>query len=285
MVFGAHESIAGGMFNAIKRGQKATCDVLQVFTKSNSQWRAKKLVEKEINHFLGLIQETGIPVVCSHASYLINLASPDKDLNCKSFSALKEEVRRCQLLNIPNLVFHPGSHMGSGEKVGMNRISENINKLFVDMQNTNVTLCLETTAGQGSTLGYRFKQLAYILDRIENKEQVGVCLDTCHIFAAGYSITDISDYKNTIQQFQNVIALDRLKVIHVNDSKREFGSRVDRHENIGKGKIGIGAFQNLVNDENLKKIPMIIETPKGEDLAEDVENLKILRSLVKHRVS
>lgn len=283
MVFGAHESIAGGIFTAITRGQKATCDALQVFTKSNSQWAARQLDEEEIERFFALIEETRIPVVCSHASYLINLASPDRALNRKSFSALKEEVRRCQVLRIPNLVFHPGAHVGSGEEAGIHRIAGNINRLFDEMPDTPVTLCLETTAGQGSSLGHRFEQLAYIIDRVENRAQVGVCMDTCHIFAAGYAIADPAQYRKTIREFRDVVGLERLKVMHVNDSKREFGSRVDRHEQIGKGEIGIEAFRNVVNDRRLKKVPMIIETPKGEDLAEDVENLRVLRSLVKRR--
>ncbi|MFQ5500495.1 MAG: deoxyribonuclease IV [Candidatus Zixiibacteriota bacterium] len=281
MLFGAHESIAGGVFNAIERGKKATCDTIQVFNKSNSQWRAKKLSSEEIDKYFTAIEETGVTVATSHTAYLINIASPDKALNEKSYNALKEEMERCNLLKIPNLVLHPGSHVGSGEEAGLDRIAVNIGRLLDKLTDNHCTLLLETTAGQGSNLGYSFEQIAYIIDKVENNLMLGVCLDTCHVFAAGYPLSDPKDYETTIKKFDNVIGLDRLRIIHMNDSKKEFGSRRDRHEHIGKGCIGIEAFRNIVNDRRLKNIPMILETPKGEDLSEDIENLKVLRSLVR----
>ncbi len=281
MPFGAHESIAGGVFNAIERGKKATCDTIQMFNKSNNQWRAKKLATDEIDKFFAAIEETGVDVAVSHTSYLINIASPDSDLSEKSRNSLKDEMERCELLRIPNLVMHPGSHVGSGEEVGLNRISENINRMFGELNDNNVTLLLEATAGQGSNLGYTFEQLAYIIDTIDNKDKMGVCIDTCHIFAAGYPLVKASDYKATMKNFDDVLGIDRLKIIHMNDSKKEFGSKRDRHEHIGKGFIGLEGFANFVNDKRLKSVPMIIETPKGDDLAEDIENLKVLRGLVK----
>jgi len=281
MLFGAHESIAGGVYNAVILGQKATCDTVQMFNKSSNQWRAKKLGPEEIDEFFRQIELTGVTVAVSHTSYLINIASPDTALNKKSYGALKEETERCEVLKIPNLVFHPGSHVGSGEEPGMDKIAENINKLFDELPDGTVRLLLETTAGQGTNLGYTFEQLAYMIDQVEDKSRVGVCLDTCHIFAAGYPIIDPKDYKKTIKQFDDVIGLDRLKIIHVNDSLREFGSRKDRHEHIGKGHIGLDGFRNFVNDKRLAKVPMILETPKDEELTEDIENLRILRSLVK----
>ncbi|UCE25208.1 MAG: deoxyribonuclease IV [Candidatus Zixiibacteriota bacterium] len=281
MLFGAHESIAGGVFNAIERGHKATCDTIQMFNKSNNQWRAKKLGGDEVEKFFQAIENTGVTVALSHTSYLINIASPDQDLCEKSFDSLTEEMKRCALLKIPNLVMHPGSHVGSGEEAGMNRIADNINRMFDRLNGNKVTLLLETTAGQGSNLGYTFEQLAYMIDKIDNKSRMGVCLDTCHIFAAGYPIIKPSDYRATMKKFDEVLGLDRLKIIHANDSKKEFGSKRDRHEHIGKGFIGLEGFANFVNDKRLKNSPMIIETPKGEDLKEDIENLKILRSLVK----
>jgi deoxyribonuclease-4 len=281
MLFGAHESIAGGVFYAVERGKKATCDTIQMFNKSNNQWRAKKLDKKEIDKFFETIEQTGVTVCTSHTSYLINIASPDKALNKKSYLSLKEEMERCEQLKIPNLVMHPGAHVGSGEKQGLDRIAENINRLFDELQDNHVTLLLETTAGQGSVLGYRFEQLAYIIDKVENKPQIGVCLDTCHVFAAGYPLRSPAEYKKTMKNFDEVIGLDRLKIIHVNDSLKEFNSRRDRHEHIGQGFIGLEGFRNFVNDRRLAKIPMILETPKGEDLAEDIENLKVLRSLIK----
>ena len=281
MLFGAHESIAGGVFNAVILGQKATCDTIQMFNKSSNQWRAKKLESKEIEELFRQIELTGVTVSVSHTSYLINIASPDQALNKKSFDALKEELERCGVLKIPNLVLHPGSHVGSGEETGMNLISENINRLFEALPDGKVCLLLETTAGQGTNLGYTFEQLAYMIDRVEDKKRVGVCLDTCHLFAAGYPIIDPKDYKKTIKHFDDVIGLDRLRIIHVNDSLKEFGSKKDRHEHIGKGHIGLDGISNFVNDKRLAKVPMVLETPKEDDLVEDIENLRVLRSLVK----
>ena len=281
MLFGAHESIAGGVFNAVILGQKATCDTIQMFNKSSNQWRAKKLESKEIDEFFRQIELTRVTVSVSHTSYLINIASPDQALNKKSFDALKEELERCGVLKIPNLVLHPGSHVGSGEETGMNLISENINRLFEALPDGKVCLLLETTAGQGTNLGYTFEQLAYMIDRVEDKKRVGVCLDTCHIFAAGYPIIAPKDYKKTIKHFDDVIGLDRLRIIHVNDSLKEFGSKKDRHEHIGKGHIGLDGISNFVNDKRLAKVPMVLETPKEDDLVEDIENLRVLRSLVK----
>ncbi|MDH3890290.1 MAG: deoxyribonuclease IV [candidate division Zixibacteria bacterium] len=281
MLFGAHESIAGGVFNAIERGKKATCDTIQMFNKSNNQWRAKKLETAEVDQYLAAIESTGVTVSCSHTSYLINIASPDEALREKSRNSLTEEMQRCNLLKIPNLVLHPGSHVGSGEELGLATIIESINLMFDELGDNNVTLLLEATAGQGSNLGYKFEQLAQIIDGVEDQEHIGVCLDTCHIFAAGYPLSDPKDFKKTIKQFDDIVGLERLQVIHMNDSKREFASRKDRHEHIGKGHIGLEAFRNIVNDRRLKKVPMILETPKGDDLSEDIENLAILRGLVK----
>ncbi len=280
LLFGAHESIAGGVFNAIERGKKATCDTIQMFNKSNNQWKARKLERSEIDRYLEAIENTGVTVSCSHSSYLINIASPDEALREKSRKALTEEMRRCQLLGIPGLVIHPGSHVGTGEEAGLAAIIESINRMFNELTDNSVSLLLETTAGQGSNLGYKFEQLAQIIDGVEDKDNIGVCLDTCHIFAAGYPIVEPGEYEKTIKQFDEIIGLNRLRIIHINDSKREFGSRKDRHEHIGQGHIGLEGFRNFVNDRLLKKIPMILETPKGEDLSEDIENLKVLRSLV-----
>ena len=281
MIFGAHESIAGGVYNAITRGQEATCDAIQIFNKSNSQWRAKKLVAEEIDQYFAAIEETGVTVACSHSSYLINIGSPDDSLQTKSRNSLQEETERCNRLKVPNLVFHPGSHVGTGEEPGMDRIAENMNKVLEEIPDNTVTFCLETTAGQGSNLGYTFEQIAYMLDRVDDKDHVGVCLDTCHIFAAGYAITDPKDYKKTIKAFDDIIGMDNLKIVHTNDSKTEFGSKKDRHEHIGEGLIGVRAFENFVNDKRFSDIPFILETPKGDDLSDDVKNLTKLRSLVK----
>ena len=281
MLFGAHQSIAGGVFNAVYRGQKATCDTIQIFNKSNNQWRAKKLGVEEIDRFFAAIEETGVSVVCSHTSYLINIASPDVSLREKSYKSLTEEMERCELLRIPVLVMHPGSHVGSGEEVGMNTIAEQINRLFDVLADNRVVLALEATAGPGTNLGSKFEQLAHIIDLVEDEDRIGVCLDSCHMFAAGYQLVEPKGYRRTIRAFDEIIGLERLKVFHLNDSLKEFDSRRDRHEHIGKGHIGLEGFRNIVNDRRLKKVPMILETPKGEDLAEDRENLTVLRGLVK----
>ncbi|MBT3341796.1 MAG: deoxyribonuclease IV [Gemmatimonadetes bacterium] len=283
LIFGAHESIAGGLDLAIERGQQATCDTIQIFNKSNSQWKARPLDDDEVDRYLAAIEATGITVTCSHASYLINLASPDRTLNAKSLRALKIEVERCNQLQIPHLVFHPGSHVGSGADRGMARIARNMSRALSEVADNRVTLCLETTAGTGDNLGRKFEELAQIIEMIEDTQYVGVCLDTCHIFAAGYPLTSEADYKATMKQFADTVGFDRLKVMHVNDSKTEQGSRRDRHEHIGQGHIGLSGFGHLVNDRRLKKVPMILETPKSAELSEDVENLKILRGLVKER--
>jgi len=280
MLFGAHESIAGGLHLAILRGQQATCDCIQVFNKSNNQWRAKELTTKDVDSFFQTIESTGVTVSSSHTSYLINLASPKPDLQAKSFEALKIEMQRCNLLKIPNLVMHPGSHIGNGEDWGIDQIVTNINRMFDELSDNQVVLALEATAGQGSNLGYKFEQLAQIIEGIEDKDHIGVCLDSCHIFAAGYPLIAPSDYLQTMKQFDDTVGYERLEVFHMNDSRREQGSRIDRHEHIGQGHIGVEGFANIVNDKRLKDVPLIIETPKGEDLAEDRENLSLLRSLV-----
>lgn len=279
-VFGAHESISGGVFNALDRAKQATCDVVQIFNKSNSQWRAKKLEAKELDLYFKKIDETGIKVCTSHTCYLINIGSSDPELNEKSYQAIKDEMERCELLKIPCLVMHPGAHTGAGEKIGLENIVRNIRRLMSELKDNHVCLLLETTAGQGSTLGHTFEQLAYIISEVDNHPQVGVCMDTCHVFSAGYPITELADYKKTIEQFDSTIGLGRLKIIHMNDSKKGFGEKKDRHEHIGKGHIGLEAFRNIVNDPRLRHIPKIIETPKDEKtLAEDIENLRVLRSL------
>ena len=279
MIFGAHESIAGGVDLALDRGQRATCDAIQIFNKSNSQWKARPLDPDQVERYFVAIEATGISVACSHASYLINLASPDKALNEKSQRAFGKEVERCNLLGIPNLVFHPGSHVGSGADAGMKRIAKNMNRVLDQVADNLVTLCLEATAGTGDNLGRTFEELAQIIDLIDDAEHVGVCLDTCHIFAAGYGLRDEVEYNQTMKEFGSVVGFDKLRIVHVNDSKTEQGSHRDRHEHIGEGCIGLDGFRHLVNDRRLRRVPLILETPKSDDLSEDVTNLKLLRSL------
>ena len=281
MLLGAHMSISGGVFNAVLDGQKATCDTIQIFTKSSNQWRAKPLNDEEISRFFEEQRKTGVSVACAHDSYLINLGSPDSELYHKSVDAFQIELERCHTLKVPCLVMHPGSHVGSGEEAGLGRIIGALNKLFEILPENKTIVCLETTAGQGSNLGYKFEQLAQIISGVEDKSRVGICLDTCHIFAAGYPIQEEKDYKASMKEFDSILGLERLKIIHINDSKKGLGSKVDRHEHIGKGELGLKPFGHILNDKRLVKIPKILETPKGEELLEDIENLKILRSLIK----
>lgn len=280
MLLGAHMSIAGGAFNALLDGQKATCDTIQIFTKQSNQWKAKPLTDEEIERFFAEQKNTGVAVACAHDSYLINLGSPDDELYEKSAEAFKIELERCEVLKIPQLVMHPGSHVGSGEDAGLKRIAAACNRLFEELPDGKAAVCLETTAGQGTNLGYRFEQLARIIDMVEDKSRMTVCLDTCHIFAAGYKIQEPADYKVTMREFDRILGLKRLKVIHINDSKKPFGSKKDRHEHIGKGELGLEPFRNILNDRKLVKVPKILETPKSDDLHEDIENLRILRSLI-----
>lgn len=281
MLLGSHMSIAGGVFNALISGQELGCTTIQIFTKSNNQWKARPLTASEISEFRTKQKEYQISPVVAHDSYLINAASPDKALQKKSMEALLVELQRCEALGISYLVMHPGSHVGTGEKEGIKRIAEAINWVHSETKDFTVQIALETTAGQGTNLGYRFEQLAEIMDLTEQKKRLAVCLDTCHIFAAGYDIRTDTGCEKTIAEFDKIVGLDKLKVIHFNDSVKDFGSKVDRHEHIGKGKIGLEGFRFFMNDERFEKIPKILETPKDEEGKFDRMNLATLRKLVK----
>jgi deoxyribonuclease-4 len=280
-LFGAHVSISGGIENAPERGKSVGCNAIQVFTKNSNRWQSKPLQAKEIDAYKKNLDSAGIEYVAAHDSYLINLASPDKSARKRSLSAFIDEIERAGLLGIPDLVFHPGSHLGSGDEEGLKAVAECMNHAIEKTGDwEGVTLTVETTAGQGSNLGHRFEHIRYLMDNVENKKRVGVCVDTCHIFTAGYDLRKKPDYEKTFRELGNTIGFDHIRLFHVNDSKKDFASRVDRHEHIGKGYIGLGPFGYLVNDPRFKKIPMILETPKGKDLREDKENLGILRNLI-----
>jgi deoxyribonuclease-4 len=277
-------SIAGGVGKALLRGQEIGCDTIQIFTKNNNQWRAKPLTDSEIRTYREHRDATGIWPVVAHDGYLINIASPKRDLYRKSLEALQTEVGRAAALEIPFLIIHPGAHLGSGEADGIQRIVEALNTICDGTKDSSVMICLETTAGQGSSLGYRFEHLAGIREGIMQRERVGVCVDTCHIFAAGYEIRGRKAYDETMRRLDEVIGLDQIACIHLNDSQRELGSRVDRHAHVGQGHIGLEGFRLLVNDPRFRHVPMILETPKGDDpIASDRHNLAVLRSLVKGR--
>ncbi len=280
MKFGAHMSISGGLHKAFARGETAGCDTVQIFSKNQQQWRAKPLIETDISLFKAEQQRSGFEPLIVHDSYLINLASPNDELWEKSIAAFGEELERCALLGIPYIVTHPGAHVGSGEEAGLLREAVAFNRLFDAGIGDGVTVLLETTAGQGTTLGYRFEHLARLMELINRTERLAVCVDTCHILAAGYDIRTPETYAATFAEFDQVVGIQHIKAFHLNDSQKDLGSRVDRHTHIGEGCIGIEGFRSLVNDARFAGLPMILETPKGEDLAEDIVNLEKLRGLI-----
>jgi len=275
-------SIAGGLDWAPLRGRQVGCDTIQVFTKSNRQWRAKRLSDREVEAFKANLAAAGIGPVVAHDCYLVNLAAARHSLWKKSVAAFREEMDRAGRLGIPYLVTHPGAHAGAGEAEGIRRVGEALNVLHAALpRHGGVQILLETTAGQGSSLGYRFEQLAAILDQVERADRVGICLDTCHVFAAGYDIRTTDGYRKTMRELDACLGLHRLKAIHLNDSLQGLGSRVDRHAHIGDGRMGLEPFRCLVNDPALRGIPMILETPKDDDFVKaDRRNLARLRRLL-----
>jgi deoxyribonuclease-4 len=277
---GAHISIAGGIDRAVPTAHAVGCEALQVFVKSSNQWRATPFRDGETRRFRENLDATGIGPVVAHDSYLINLCSPDEALWRKSRDAFLVELDRCEALGIGFLVTHPGAHTGAGEAAGLARLARALDEIHALRPHQEVMVLLETTAGQGSSLGHRFEQLAAVRRQVAQPRRVGVCLDTCHVFAAGYDLRTPAAYRETMERFDETIGLEALRAIHLNDSKRELGSRVDRHEQIGAGRVGIKAFDLLLNDARLRDVPMILETPKGPDYAEDRVNLARLRSLL-----
>ncbi|HKJ66439.1 MAG TPA: deoxyribonuclease IV [bacterium] len=276
--FGAHVSIAGGVYKAPERGEKLGCDAIQIFTRNQMQWDSPPLSEDDVAKFRANVEKRRPSVVVTHASYLINLASPEDTKLEKSRAAFLEELQRCESLGIPYLVFHPGSHMGAGETAGMETIADSLNRAHAETGQSSVRTLLEITAGQGTNVGYTFEQLMVIIEQVSDQTRIGVCLDTSHMFAAGYDLREKKAYQQTWRQFDAVIGNRWLHVFHINDSKKALGSRVDRHENLGRGYLGLEAFRLLINDDRFDGIPMILETPGGNPWY--VKNLKIMRDLV-----
>jgi deoxyribonuclease-4 len=280
-LLGAHTSTSGGVSKSVDLAEKLGFTALQIFTKNNNRWFQKPLGKKEIDDFKSKLKKSKIKFVVSHDSYLINLCAKDKSILKKSRSAFLDELERCELLGIPYLNFHPGAHLGTGEEDGIKLIAESINIAHEKTKDYKVSSMLETTAGQGTAIGYRFEQLQKIIELVEKTERMSICIDTAHVFAAGYDIKNPEKFKKVIKTFDAIIGLDRLKCFHMNDSKKELGSRVDRHEHIGKGFIGLDGFSNIMNDRRLKKIPKILETPKGKEQLEDLENIATLKKLIR----
>jgi len=280
-VLGAHMSIQGGLDLALQRGQDAGCDAIQLFSKSSNQWKAKPLVEEDIARFKKARVETGVYPAMIHSAYLINLCTPKEEDWNKSLEAFYVEMTRAEALEIPYLVLHPGAHLQSGETAGIARAAQALNLLHERTAGFQMKVLIELTAGQGTCIGHRFSHVGGIFNQIKEDGRVGVCFDTCHVFAAGYDFRTKEGYEETMSLFDKEIGLNRLCAFHINDCKKELGCRVDRHEHIGQGKIGLTAFSHLMNDSRFAGLPMILETPKGEDCAEDKMNLATLRGLIK----
>ena len=280
VLIGCHVSIAGGFFKAIDEGMEIGCTAIQIFTKSNRQWASKPIDPADAQKFITSQKNSKIQVVVAHASYLINLGSATPDVQNKSLAALIDEIKRCQILQIPYLVLHPGTAEEGYHEQTLHQTGNFINQALQATQDCTTTVLIETMAGQGKSIGKSFQELASIIAQIDDKKRIGVCFDTCHTFVAGYDFTTPTSYDAMWKQFDSIIGLRYLKMFHMNDSKKELGSHVDRHENIGQGAISIDAFAMIMNDMRFTKIPKILETPKGDDLELDKKNMATLLKLI-----
>ena len=279
-LLGAHMSIAGGLHLAFTRIRKVKGEALQIFLRNQRQWKSPPLTSEMIEVFRLEWEKNQRIVVAAHDSYLINLAAPDQTTVEQSVSAFTDELVRAAALQIPFLITHPGSHRGLGVEAGLKRFVRNLDSAITLSRTSTVSILIETTAGQGTNLGSQFEEIAFILSESQYGDRLGVCFDTSHAFAAGYDLRTPETYEETLSLFDRVVGLQRLKFFHLNDSKRPLASRVDRHEHIGKGEIGLEGFRLLLNDPRFQNHPMVLETPKGKDLKEDKANLKTLRSLI-----
>jgi deoxyribonuclease-4 len=286
-LLGSHLSIAGGYYKAVQAAAALKMDCVQIFTKNNNQWKGKALSAEDVALFRDAIERTGIRMPCGHDSYLINLASPSESLWKQSLDAFVIEIERAEALGLVGLVIHPGSRVDSSEEEGLWRIILAINEAFKRTPHAKLQIWLETTAGQGSSLGHRFEHLRAILDGVKERHRLGICIDSCHVFAAGYPLSSFEDYQATLSQFDAIVGLDWVRAFHLNDSKRELGSRVDRHEHIGKGHLGREAFRNILNDPRFAALPMYLETRKGivNGRSLDAMNLATLQRLMKPKTA
>lgn len=279
---GAHVSIAGGFSKAIEEGTEIGCAAIQIFTKSNRQWKSKSITSDEAESFIQAQKKSDIKIVVAHASYLINLGSATPDVQQKSFAALVDEIKRCQQLQIPFLVLHPGTAEPDARQATLEKTGQYINQALQATSDCATTVLVETMAGQGKSIGSSFEELATILDQVTDKKRIGVCFDTCHTFAAGYDFTTPETYRATFKKFDDTVGLKYLKMFHVNDSKKEMGAHVDRHENIGQGAINLHAFAMIMNDPRFKSTPKLLETPVTDVAIDDYKkNIKTLLGLIK----
>ncbi len=274
-------SIAGGVSEALARGKEAGCECIQIFTKSSRQWASKPFTEEEATAFKRAQAETGIRIVVAHDSYLLNLGAPDEKLRQRSVGGFIDELERCELLGVPFLIAHPGSHVGSGEEAGIKMIAQSIDEAHKACAGFKVKVALEITAGQGSNLGYKFEQMGQIFDAVKENERLRLCFDTEHAFAAGYDLRTDEGYERTFAELDRYIGIKRLVAFHINDSLKPFNSHVDRHEHIGKGHLGLDPFRRVVNDPRFVGLPMCLETEPGPEMKDIVEDLKSLHKLLK----
>lgn len=282
-LLGSHLSIAGGYYKAANTAGSLGMQTVQIFTKNNNRWEGKPLVDEDIRLFKEAVKEHGLKKPCSHDSYLINLGNPGKEAWEKSIDAYVVELERAEAFGLEGVVMHPGSHLKSTEEEGLQKIAEAFDIIHERTEGFKVKSWLETTAGQGTNLGHRFEHLDYIIQNVKEESRLAVCVDTCHIFAAGYPLIKKSDYEATFQEFDDVVGLDRIEAFHINDSKKPLGSRVDRHDHIGEGELGLEPFRHLMNDKRFKNIPMYLETKKEDRDGEpmDAVNLETLKGLMK----
>jgi deoxyribonuclease-4 len=282
-LLGAHQSIAGGLHLAIQRAKERECDCVQIFTKSTNQWRARALAAGEIEQFRQAVTQLGVACPLAHNSYLVNLASPQPDLWRRSVDAMVQELLRAEALGIPWVVAHPGAATDGDEAGGLRRVAVGLDEIFAQTRGLAVGCLLETTAGQGTALGWRFEHLATLLAGVTEPDRLGVCFDTCHVFAAGYALQTAAEYRATMKQFDRIVGVKQIRGFHLNDSLRGCGGRIDRHAHLGRGEMGLEPFRCLLRDRRFRSVPMILETPKGRDeeldLDLDVRNLRALRSL------
>jgi deoxyribonuclease IV len=283
VLFGAHCSTAGGVWTALQRGRSIRCDVVQVFVKNNMQWFGKPFSREDLAEYAKELAANSFACVFGHTGYLINLGAAPSENRDRSISSLIQEVQLASSLGLPFLVLHPGAHLGAGEAAGIKQIVAGLDEVFATTSRSRVRIALENTAGQGSCLGNRLEHLAAVFDGVKKPQRLGVCLDTAHLFAAGYDIRTPKGWDTAIGEVRALIGLKQILAFHLNDSKTGLGSRVDRHEHIGKGKIGKESFRHIVNDPRFKLLPGCLETPKSKDLHEDVQNIAMLRSLAKQQ--
>ncbi len=280
-LLGAHVSIAGGVAESLARGARIGCDSIQIFTKSTRQWASKPYSAEEVDAFRRNQKEYGIAIVIAHDSYLLNLGAPDGMLRKKSIINFIDELERCEMLGVPYLVAHPGSHVGSGEEAGIKAIAASIDEAHAACRGFRTRIALEITAGQGSNLGCSFQQMGQIFDAVKENERLGLCFDTEHAFAAGYDLRTAEGYERTLAELDEHVGIDRVVAFHLNDSLKPFNSRVDRHQHIGQGYIGVEPFARLINDPRFAGIPMCLETEPGEEMKEIAADLATLRNLLK----